>query len=91
METQDILKKISKTKLIDIRAQFCYYMQELMNSGDCNSLLNDDDGHWAIASDGIQTIGQDDVQTTFFCEKKFWKKTPEQALKFYAQDSLKEN
>lgn len=47
-------------------------------------LINDDNGHWAVAFDGFQNItageGPIDTQTTFFIEKKDWKDTAREAI-----------
>jgi len=67
-----------------IRARFCDFMQRIMNCGGCESLINDDRGYWAIASNGTQNVpmkqGPADIQTTFFIKAKDFAKTPEDAL-----------
>lgn len=46
-------------------------------------LINDDFGHWAVSFDGMQNVPKKtpaDIQTTFFVEKKQWKKTVRAAI-----------
>ena len=47
------------------------------------ALVSDDQGHWAVVSDGMQTLSAsppDDVRTTFFIEKHQWRKTIRRAI-----------
>ena len=47
------------------------------------ALISDDMGHWAVSGDGFQTLSNlppDDVETTFFIEKKQWKKSLREAI-----------
>ena len=50
------------------------------------SLINDDNGHWACVSDGVQSVpmGDDpcDVQTAFFIEKDQWKHSIREAIDY---------
>lgn len=50
------------------------------------SLINDDNGHWACVSDGIQNVPMDDetcdIQTTFFIEKDRWKGSIREAIDY---------
>jgi hypothetical protein len=66
---------------------FDFIMDQLANLGQCPNLLNDDNGHWAIACDGFQNVVMEDepedVQTSFIVEAKQWKNTPSEALKYY--------
>lgn len=46
-------------------------------------LINDDFGHWAVTGDGMQNVPDrtpSDIQTTFFIEKKQWKKNIRAAI-----------
>jgi len=67
-----------------------FIMMQLSNLGWCPNLLNDDNGHWAFASDGFQNVvygdEPEDVETSFFVEAKYWKKTPKEALNFYLNE-----
>ena len=49
---------------------------KLVNGGACPALINDDNGHWALAFDGVQNVPMNsepcDIQTTFFVEKDLW-------------------
>jgi len=50
---------------------------------DGSALISDDFGRWAIVSDGFQTVPKKtpaDISTTFFIEKKFWKKSIRKAI-----------
>jgi len=66
---------------------FDFSMEELSKLGQCPNLLNDDNGNWAVTSDGYQNVvagdNPEDVETHFFVEAKNWKKTPKEALKYY--------
>ena len=69
------------------RLEFEFILEHLANLGQCPNLLNDDNGHWAFASNGYQNVvcGDDpeNVETSFFVEAKLWKYTPREALKYY--------
>ena len=48
------------------------------------ALINDDNGHWAVVSDGFQNVvtgkkGRD-VQTTFFIEAGDWENSVRRAI-----------
>lgn len=67
--------------------EFDFVIQQLANLGHCLNLLNDDNGHWAIVSDGTKKVvygddPQDDVETHFFffVEANQWKPTIQEAL-----------
>lgn len=49
---------------------------EMAKSGLCPALLNDDNGHWALATDGNHNVLMDedtyDIQISFFVEKGMW-------------------
>jgi hypothetical protein len=64
---------------------FDFIMDHLANLGGCPCLINDDNGHWAVTTEGFQNVvsGDEpqDVTTTFFVEAKNWKNTPREALK----------
>lgn len=54
---------------------------ERMSSGYCEALVNDDDGHWALADGGMQTgFTPGDIQTAFFIEGWQWADTGEMAI-----------
>jgi len=47
------------------------------------ALVSDDNKHWACVCDGFQSIPSDyptDIQTSFFIEKKQWKKSIRKAI-----------
>ena len=92
MESETV-KLIRSYSLEQIAANFCDLMQGFMNEGCSNSLINDD-GHWAVVSDGIQNCrsGVDEpLQTSFFIdEPECWKDTPAEALRYYAIETRDE-
>jgi len=69
---------------------FDFVMEQLANLGQCPCLLNDDNGHWAVTGDAYQNVVSgdepEDVETSFFVEAKYWKKTPREALNFYLNE-----
>lgn len=51
-------------------------LNKLSESGDCPNLLNDDNGHWALVFDGIQSVPEEDISdmwTCFHVGKEYWK------------------
>lgn len=60
---------------------------QLSHLGQAPNLLYDDNGHWAVTSDGFQSISMEDepkdTELWFHVEAKQWKKTPREALKEY--------
>lgn len=60
------------------------WLETITKNGACPALVNDDNGHWAVVFDGIQSVshGQKpmDVSTTFFIKAKDWKNTIRQAI-----------
>jgi len=66
---------------------FDFIMHQLSFLGQAPNLVYDDNGHWAVTSDGFQSIPSGDepadVELFFFIEAKYWKKTPKEALKHY--------
>jgi hypothetical protein len=52
--------------------------EEMANDGYCPALLFDDNGRWAVSTDGTQTLNFEspcDVNTSFFVAKENWKDT----------------
>ena len=51
-------------------------VERMVNNGYCPGLLFDDNGHWALAFDGAQSLSigdePDDVSTSFFVGKDLW-------------------
>ena len=76
----------------DPERNFCVYMQALMESGSCASLVNDDNGHWAIADDGIQNLPTSDatfdLSSTFIISKDDFASSIGEALRIYARKCL---
>ena len=79
MKHKDILAKTKNEELSVEQA-----LQELCEIGYCPNLLNDDDGRWAVAFDGVQDVVMDDeaqdISTSFFVEAKKWSLNIRQAL-----------
>jgi hypothetical protein len=63
---------------------------ELADEGGCPALINDDNGHWAVTDEGLQSVPDsdepEDIHTTFFVEKGKWKDTIEEAVKYYLEE-----
>ena len=79
----------------EIKANFCDIMQTMMKHGSCNCLINDDNGHWAIAEEGEQSVSYGkvpmDLSTSFYIEAKRFSKTIPRALRIWAEEMLKES
>lgn len=62
---------------------------KLAADGDCPALINDDNGHWAVVSDGFQTLpvsqDADDVVTTFIIPAGGWFDDPRSAIDEYVR------
>lgn len=65
-------------------------LEELSNLGYCPNLLNDDNRHWAVTSDGFQEVPSstepEDLNTAFFVNSNQWKSTIKEALIEYLID-----
>jgi len=52
--------------------------------GGCSALLNDDNGHWTVAGDGMQNVPSgdepEDISTVFFAEAGAWRATVREAI-----------
>ena len=59
-------------------------LEEMAANGICPALIYDDNGHWALATDGIQNVpmteAETDIATTFFVEAKDWCDDPKVAI-----------
>lgn len=59
-------------------------LEVLTNNGICPALIYDDNGHWYLATDGVQPLESKVSMTTFFInDKKGWKKTPHEAVAYF--------
>lgn len=62
-------------------------LNKLETEGAAPGLINDDNGHWALTCDGVQTVntsgGPQEILTTFFVEEQCWKPTIEQAIQYF--------
>lgn len=64
-------------------------LNELVETGACPALINDDDGHWAVSDDGIQQVPDDSpstIYTAFIVEKDMWKDSIEEAVEYYLKN-----
>lgn len=79
MTHEEILKRVEDRSL-NLEQAF----QELSSIGYCPNLINDDDGRWAVAFDGIQDVvtgdNAEDINTSFFIEAKQWSPSITEAL-----------
>jgi hypothetical protein len=95
--TVEEVKKID-TNAVEIRylilkhfdlLEFDYILIQLTRIGDAPNLLYDDNGHFAVECEGVQTVPDlddvIDIETSFFVEKHKWKSTPREALLDYLQ------
>ena len=68
-----------------------FILDELSNLGQAPNLLYDDNGHFAITSDGFQNVSSEeepiDMNMSFFVPKESWKKTIREALDFYLDEN----
>lgn len=63
-----------------------FIIESLTKLGDSPSILYDDNGFFAVVTDGFQSISEispDDTEMSFYVEKANWKPTVREALKFY--------
>lgn len=66
------------------------WLEKRVETGACPGLINDDNGHWAVSFEGIQTIqfrnvpdtDPCDIQTTFFVFARAWKDSIREAIDF---------
>jgi len=67
--------------------EFDFILLQLTRLGYAPNLIYDDNGHWAVVTDGFQTvpkgINPQDIESCFFIEKRQWKLTPRRALLKY--------
>lgn len=65
-------------------------LEELVERGACPGIINDDNGHWAVAGDGVQNVpwgdGPVDISTSFFVEAGRWKNTIREAIDDFLDD-----
>ena len=78
-----LIKQI-KSKMIPLEEALI----QLDKLGFAPSLVNDDHGNWAIPTMAIQNIEikKSDINSSFFCKKKEFKKTPYEALIYYIKN-----
>ena len=70
--------------------EFDFIFEQLSKLGSCPNLLNDDNGNWAVVTDGFQTLAYGDepcdVDTHFSVPANNWKTTPRKALIHYLKE-----
>lgn len=74
----------SRTEANHADTQRLNWFEQRANEGACPALLNDDNGHWAVAFDGHQNVpmedGPVDIETAFYVEAAKWKPTVREAI-----------
>lgn len=59
-------------------------VEEMADNGYCPALIFDDNGHWALTTDGVQTCPSgdepEDISTTFFVTRDQWQDTATRAI-----------
>lgn len=69
---------------------FEFIIEQLSNLGYAPNLLFDDNGNWAVVTQGFQNLvygdEPEDVHTTFFVHAEQWKPTPREALRHYLEN-----
>jgi len=74
---------MNDTRLLD-------WLEQAASDGSCPALICDDNGHWAVAFDGMQNVpeGDDaqDIVTSFFIEKDGWFEDVRTALRAAYKD-----
>lgn len=65
--------------------EFDFIIEQLSFLGEAPCLLYDDNGNWAVSSDAYSSISLEvsDWEGSFFVEKKCWKETPKEALRYF--------
>jgi hypothetical protein len=89
----DIIDFENDCGLCMVERYFCDYMQQIMEIGGGESLVQDDNGHWAIAGDGVQNIvagkKPSDLQTSFSIKAGDFSDTIGGALVKWARNVVK--
>jgi hypothetical protein len=71
----------------NLELPFEFVMEELSKLGDAPNLLYDDNGHWAVTSEGFQSVcsGDEpvDCELAFDVPASYWKDTVREALEDY--------
>lgn len=65
-------------------ADLLRWLEQITFDGACPALVNDDNGHWAVAFDGTQNVpdgdGPEDIMTSFFIARDKWYNTIGEAI-----------
>lgn len=92
MDYKELSEQIVSESDKELEANFAKHMQSMMMIGGAESLINNDNGMWAIGSGGCQNVicgdEPDDLSTVFQVDKKLFRKTIAGALRAYAQETL---
>ncbi len=91
----NILIKYDKEIITNLQKSFKeltfeYIVETLTELGQAPSVLYDDNGNFAVNGTGFQNVAYgnetEDMEMTFFVEKKYWKPTMREALHYYLFD-----
>jgi len=86
----DILKRINQWR---DGLSFEFIVEQLTKLGQAPSLLYDDNGFFAVTSEGMQEVAMDeftptDLHINHWIEAKLWKPTIREALYFYLDNEI---
>ncbi len=68
-----------------------YILETLSDLGIAPCLVNDDNGHFALSDEGIQSLPRnfkyrDDIDMKLFIKKKYWKNSVREAISYYLEE-----
>ena len=89
----DICREIVNMNVDDLHRNFTRLMQDLMNCGGDEFLINNDCGMWAIGEEGSQNISGDecfDLTTCFEINGDMFCETIPESLRKYAEKVIEE-
>lgn len=93
-ESKEIEENAEKIKQLlkkgSHKLPFEFIIEQLTHLGQAPCLLYDDNGHFAVSSDGVSQVSTEedpaDIGITSFVTKDMWKETPREALNYYLKD-----
>ena len=78
------MRQLTDTELLD-------GLERATETGACPALIYDDNGHWAVAEEGMQDVppgdAPGDVATTFFIPARQWCNSAREALQRYVRQA----
>ena len=85
---EEILHKINEYRN---ELSIDFIIEQLTKLGQAPNILYDDDGRFAVISDGFQSVpnyeeSEENMEFQFVVEKKYWKSTIREALYFYLDE-----